>query len=209
MVRDWGVMIDSEKKYLSIDEFDIPGALRVTVTGSVFCTSLVPGVLGQATVGIHLGEVEGSIETAGQVGEVDVKCELLVEELEHLILRIAGHHIDTRADVLATGVGGDKLEREGVTASGDTIRARVVSTVEGTIGGAGLSVSANSRIEGVSGVAVGVVADFVEPAPVRVESDLALGLGSTAGFRAFLPGKSGVGLCRVGANLLAAHHSDE
>lgn len=46
---------------LAIDELDVVGALRVTVTSTVLGTSLVVGELGHATIGIHLTEVDSAI----------------------------------------------------------------------------------------------------------------------------------------------------
>jgi len=52
---------------LTLDKFEIPGALRITVTHAVLSTSYSIGILGFSTVGIHVNEVEGAVEAAGQV----------------------------------------------------------------------------------------------------------------------------------------------
>ena len=44
-------------------------------------------------------EVESTIETAPELGDVDVEGELVTQEGEHLILGIAGHEIEPRTDV--------------------------------------------------------------------------------------------------------------
>ena len=102
-----------------------------------------------ATIGSHLGEVDGTVETAGELGDIDVEGELLVEQVEHLILGVGGvHEVDTRADV-GTSLEG---EGEGVTGGGDTVCARVVGAVESTVSRAGRIVGTES---GVPGVALG------------------------------------------------------
>ena len=99
-------------------------ALGITVTSSVLGTSLVVGEAGLATVGVHLDEVERAVETAGELGHVDVEGELLVEEVEHLVPRVGGvHEVDTRADVLRVRAVGHEPERKLVAACGDTVSA--------------------------------------------------------------------------------------
>ena len=195
--------------YHSVNELDVTRALRVAVSSSVLGTSLVSWELGQATVGVHLGEVESTVQTARKVGNIDVEGELLVEKLEHLVGRVACHEVDTRTDVLL-GRSGHELEGESVAAGGDAVGTRVVGTVESAVGRTGNTVGAESGIPGVSSVAVGGSRGRVEPAPVGVEDDLAGGLGSTpATGGALLPGQGRVGLSRKSADLLTAHHGDE
>ena len=159
--------------YHSVNELDVTRALRVAVSSSVLGTSLVSWELGQATVGVHLGEVESTVQTARKVGNIDVEGELLVEKLEHLVGRVACHEVDTRTDVLL-GRSGHELEGEGVTAGRDTVGAcintnqracpsqiessrhtGVVGAIEGTIRRASVGVRAERRVPGVTGVAVG------------------------------------------------------
>jgi hypothetical protein len=117
------------KAYLSVDELDIVWALRIAVSGSVLGTSLVARVLGHTTVGFHLREVDGTIETAAKVGDIDVEGEFLVLEFEHLVGRLAGHQVDTR-----TNIGtGHELEGKSITRGGDTIGTRVVGTIQGAV----------------------------------------------------------------------------
>ena len=139
-------MRSRENNYLSVDELDVVGALSITVAGSVFGTSLVASETGETTVGVHLREVESTVETAGKVGDIDVKGELLVLELEHLIGGIGSQEVDTRADVLAAGVGSDELERQGIAADGDTVGGRIISTLNCAVLGAGDVVGAESSV---------------------------------------------------------------
>jgi len=94
--------------HLASNELDVARTLSVAVPSSVLGTSLVAGVLGHTTVGVHLDEVEGAIETARKLGDVDVEGELLAKGIEHLILRVVLHEVDSRADVGA----GHELEGE-------------------------------------------------------------------------------------------------
>ena len=195
--------------YHSVNELDVTRALRVAVSSSVLGTSLVSWELGQATVGVHLGEVESTVQTARKVGNIDIEGELLVEDLEQLVFRVAGHEVDAGTDVLL-GRRGNELESKRVPAGGDTVGALVVGAVESAVGRTGGTVGAESGVPGVSGVAVGGSGGGMEPAPVGVEDDLSGGLGNTAtSGGARLPGESGVRLRSEGADLLTAHHGEE
>jgi len=162
---------NKECTYHAVDEFDIAGALGVAVTSSILGTSLVGGESGETTISVHLGEVEGAIETARKVGNVDIESEFLVEELEHLVGSFAGHHVNTRTDVLLGAVC-DEFEGKSVTAGGDTVSAGVVCTIESAVFGASGTVRAESLVPSVAGVAVGGTRSAVEPAPVGIEDNL-------------------------------------
>lgn len=126
--------------HLAGDELEISGALCVTVTCSVRSSSLVGRVLGKTTIGVHLDKVQGTVDPAawktgqlanlGQLfsfrgltktGDIDVKGELLVLQLEQFVL-VAVDQVDTRADVVALL----ELQADRVAASLDTVGARVV-----------------------------------------------------------------------------------
>ena len=187
--------------HLAADELDVLRALRVTVASSVLGTSLVRGEPRHTTVLVHLREVDGAVETARKVRHVDVEGEFLVLEVPGSVLRLAVHQVDTRADVgRAAGVGDEvKLERR--SASRDTVCALVVSTVESAVSSASHVIGAERRVPGVAGVAVGVAANIVDPAPVRVEDDLTLD-SRAAGGRALRPLEGRVRLGRLCAGLL-------
>lgn len=105
---------------LAVNELDVPRALRVTVTSTVLSASLVGGVLGHAAALVHLDEVEGSIETPRELGDVDVEGKLLVQNVGHLVLGVTLHEVDTGADVGVLAPG-DELEGEGIAAGRDVV----------------------------------------------------------------------------------------
>ena len=172
---------------LTVDELEVARALRVTVPSTVLGTGLVGWVLGHATVGVHGDKVQSAVETAGEVGDVDIKGELLVQQLKHLVGGVVLHHVQTRANVLLLA-GGDEVEAEGVAAGSHTISGLVAGTLEGAVGCARRIVRADGLVPGVAGVAVGVVADFVHPTPVGIDDHLAVVGGAAAASSAALPG---------------------
>lgn len=179
--------------------------MGVAVAGTVLGASLVVGELRHATVGVHLTEVESAVETARELRHVNVEGELLVQELEHLVLGLAAHEVDTRADVGAR----DELQSERVAGGRDAVSTLVVGTVEGAVLRASDTVGTERGVPFITGVAVRVSADGVEPAPVGVEDNSrVLGDAASAG-RALLGRELGVGLGCLGAGLLAVHHSGE
>lgn len=129
----------------------------------------------------------------------------MVEELEHLVMGIVGHEIDTRADVGASY----ELEPERAAGGSDTISTGVVSAVKRTVGSAGFGVRAERSIPLVTSVTVCVAAGGVEPTPVCIENDLGTeGLASTAR-GALLRRKRWVDLSHVRTDLLAGHQGEE
>lgn len=194
------------KKYLSVNELDIVRALRVAVTRSVFGTGLVAAVLAHTTIGIHLGEIKSTVETTRKVGNINVEGELLVEEVEHLVVRGASwsHEVDTRSNVLVRS-SRNKVEPERVTRGGDTVCTSVVGTIEGTVGSARHVIWAKSSVPGVSSIAVGISGGGVYPSPVSVEDNgtvLRCATRGRATLRALLERESRMGFGRVSADLL-------
>lgn len=190
--------------YLAVDELDVARALRVAVAGTVLGTSLVGREARQAAVLVHLRQVERAVEAARQVRHVDVEGELLVQQLEHLVVRVVRHQVHTRADVRAR----HELERERVAGGRDAVRARVVRAVERAVLRARRPVGAQCRVPRVAGVAVGVTGGAVQPPPVGVEHDLGAQRLAAAGLGALLRGHHGVVLGRVRADLLAGHDGE-
>lgn len=158
--------------YQSVNELDVMRTLRVAVSGTILRTSLVGAVLGRSSVLVHLDKVDGAVKTAREVGYVDVHGKLLVLEVEHLVVAVIRHEIDAGADV-GLCARGHELQRQGVATGADTVSAGIVSTLEGavrcTCGWGG----ADGRVPRVPGIAVGVVARFVQPTPVGVKRDRA------------------------------------
>jgi len=66
----------------AVDELDVTGALSIAVTGTVLGTGLVAAVLGDTTVKVHGDEVQGTVEAAANVGNINIEGELVVEEVE-------------------------------------------------------------------------------------------------------------------------------
>ena len=79
----------------------------------------------------------------------------MIEDFEHLVRSIARHHVDPGTDVLLR-TGSDELHGEGVATCGDTVRSRIVGTIESAVCSAGLAVGTQGGIPGVACVAVGV-----------------------------------------------------
>lgn len=191
--------------YLAVDELDVTRALRIAVTSTVLGTGLVAGELGHSTIRVHLTEVQSTVETAGELGHVNVESELLVQELEHVVLGLAVQEVDTRADVGAR----HELKSERVAGGGDTVGALVVGTVKCAVRGTSHTVGAEGGVPRVTGVAVGVAGDIVQPTPVGVEDNGGL-LGNTASCGGtLLRSELRVSLRCLGASLLAIHHSSE
>ena len=114
--------------HLAVDEFDVVRALGVAVTGTVLGSSLVVREAGDTAVGVHLDEVESTVQTTGELRHVDVEGELLVLEVENLVLLVARvHEVDTGTNVGRVWAVGDELQGELVAAGGDAV---------GTCGGA-------------------------------------------------------------------------
>jgi len=114
------------KAYLSIDELDVLWALRITVSSTVLGASSVVRKPRHTTIGIHGDEVQGSVEPARQVRDVDIEGKFIVLELEHFIFVLGCHHVDTRSSI-GTGDEG-KVER--AARGDDAVSALVVGAVK-------------------------------------------------------------------------------
>lgn len=122
---------------LAVDELEVTRTLRVAVARAVLSTSLVRGVLCHATVGIHGDKVECGIEAAWNVGQINIKSELLAKGLEHLVVGAVRHQVRARANVGTISILRYKLQIQGVAAGGDAISAGVVSSINSTLRSAG------------------------------------------------------------------------
>jgi hypothetical protein len=121
-------------------------------TGSVLGTSLVARVLAHTTILLHLDEVESTVQAARKLGDINIEGELLSDDVEHLVLGVGGHEVGTATNVGRVGTLGDEFEGQSIAAGGDTVGSRVVSTVDSTVGSAGLAVLARSSIPRVVGI---------------------------------------------------------
>ena len=112
------------------------------------------------------------------------------------------HEIDTGADILLL-TSGDKFQRKGVPAGGDTISARVISTIEGAVLGASRAIWAKSGVPGITSVTVGETGGSMEPTPVGIENNLST-RDSRAATRGgtLLPRKGGMSFGGVSTDLL-------
>lgn len=75
-----------------------------------------------------------------QLGNINVKGELIARERELLVGRIICHQVKTGADIRRS----NKLKGESVAAGGDSVSARVVGSIQTTVLG-------TSRIVGAQG----------------------------------------------------------
>ncbi len=119
--------------------------MRVAVAGSVLSTSLVGWIFGHATISVHLGEVEGTVETAREGGDINIEGELLVEGLEDLVGSVGVHEVGSGSDV-GVGARSDELQGEGIAGGGDTIGSAVIGTVESAVGSAGGRIGTKGRV---------------------------------------------------------------
>ncbi len=198
------------KTHLAIDKLDIVWALSIAVTGSVLGAGLVSRVFGLSTISFHLREVESSVETAGEVGYIDVEGEFHLLELEHLVGAVAiGHEVNTGPDVGRVWAVGDEFHGEGIAGGRDTVGAAIITAVESAVLGACGRVGAEGRVPGVASIAVGGSRGGMEPAPVGVKNDGSLVGGATSRGRACLPGHRGMGLGSESTSLLAIGHGEE
>lgn len=203
LVDDFLKISKSGETYLSIDELHVVWALSITVSSTVASTSLVAWVLGLSSIGIHLGEVESSVDSARKVAHVDIEGELVVLESKGLVGVVIGHEVNSAADVGSSALG-DELESQSVAGSGDTVSLGVFGTLKSAVAGAGGWVWAKSTVPGVASVAVGVARLVVKPSPVGIENDLGvLGCADTAR-GASLHGHSWMNFWLGGTDLLTA-----
>jgi len=167
--------------YLTVDELQITWALRIAVSNTILGTSLVARVFGHSTVLVHGDEVKGAVETARKVGNINIKGELVVQQIELLVRSIGIHEIETGTDVGGISTLGNECQLQGVSASLCSVCRLVVSTLESAVGSASCVTWAKSFVPGVASIAVGVRSAglVVNPSPVRIDNNLST-LGGAA-----------------------------
>lgn len=196
------------KASLAVDELNALRTLGITVASSVCGASLVVGVFGETTIGVHLDEVKGAIETAGQIRHVDVESELLVLKIEHLVVGVVGHKIHARANICGVKAMRDELDGECTAGRCNPVRASVIGTIQCAVLSAGYGVGTHRHVPRVTSVAVGGAACCVQRAPVRVDRDRC-GQGlAVAACRTLLNAEVGVDFIRLRANLLTTHNGE-
>lgn len=198
--------------YLTVDEFEITRALRITVANAVFRTGFVGGVFLHSAISIHGNEVQGSVKSAWKVRYVHIESELVVQELELGVRCISIHEIQTRTNIGSIGALGDESKLQRVAARGSSVSSRVVRAFQSTVRSTFSVVWAQGRVPCISSVAIGVAVRrlVVYPTPIGINYHLSL-LSSTSPSRsALLPCHRGMGLGLLRAYLLAAYNgSDE
>ena len=128
--------------YLTVDELQVTRALRVTVSGTVLGTSGVVGVLGHATIGVHGNEVQSSVQSTSKVGNINIKGELVVQELEELVSALILHEIQTGSDVRSS----DESDSELIVGCSHTVCCLVIGAVQGAVGSASNIIGAKRRV---------------------------------------------------------------
>lgn len=67
---------NNSRSYLSGDELKILSTLRIAIPSAVFSACIVAGVLRQSTIRVHLDKVQRAVNTARQIGDIDIESEL-------------------------------------------------------------------------------------------------------------------------------------
>mmetsp|Transcript_43316 Transcript_43316/g.109766 ORF Transcript_43316/g.109766 Transcript_43316/m.109766 type:complete len:243 (-) Transcript_43316:137-865(-) len=156
---------------LALHELDVVRALRVAIAGAVLGSGGVPLAI-QIAVLVHLDEVHGAVQAAGQVADVNVHGEFTVLQLEHVVGVVAVHDVQPGAVVVSVGALCHEIEGHAIVLAvrGHAIGSGIVSALQRT----GLRTSRRVRTEGrVPSVLirVAVLPALVDPAPIRVEHD--------------------------------------
>lgn len=158
--------------------------------------------MAETTVLLHLDKIERTVDSAGNLGNIDIEGELLVKEMEHLVFAVAVHEVNTSADISVIALG-KKFDTKLVAARGDAVDGRIVSTLHGAVLGASLAISANGGVPGSASVAIRIALGAVEPSPVGIEGDGSIALSLASRASALLPGETGVRLCLESTHLLS------
>merc|ERR1719244_655596 len=74
------------------NELEIMGALGITVACSVGSSRLVSWIFTHTTIFLHFNKVESTIQPTGEIRHINIKGELPVQKLEHLILLATRFH---------------------------------------------------------------------------------------------------------------------
>lgn len=107
------------------------------------------------TAATYSHEVERAIKAAANVGDIDIKGELIPEEIEHLVVVIVLHEINTRANVGAIRMLSDELQAERIAVRLNAVGALIVGAVDTALLSTGLAIGADALVPGGPLVAVG------------------------------------------------------
>ena len=147
--------------------------LSIAIASSIFGTSLVVPTL--ASIFLHFDEIQSSIETARHLGYINIKSELSVLKLEHLIVLVIRHQETSGTNILGVRTAGNKADIQAGSSTADAISAApcaLINPIKGALARTGRVVGAQAMIPGVAGVAICVPADVVSPSPIGVHGDL-------------------------------------
>ena len=97
-------------------------ALCITISSTVLSTGSI-STLTLITVLAHLYEIEGAIQSAWELGNIDIKSELYTPKLEHLIVIVVTHHIHATTNVFRVLSLCDKAHLEVVGGSLNAVSA--------------------------------------------------------------------------------------
>lgn len=127
-----------DRTYLAVDKLEIPRALGVTVSSTVFSACLIAIILGHSPICIHGGEVQGTVQTTRDLRNIHIEAELGVGQIEHLISAVIFQQIQPGADIRVL----DKSQCQGTTVRRNAIGPFVVRSIDSTVLGASLVVGA-------------------------------------------------------------------
>lgn len=146
---------------------------------------------------LHLGEVEGAVHAAGQLGDIDVEGVLAAGEFSHLVLLLG---LVQQIDAGRLGLAVDEQRHgEDVAFGGDANGAVVGHALHDAGLGAGLDRRARRGIGPAAPVAAPAAVGLVHPVRRRVQHNVVGRLGAPARDRAPVRRQLGV---RLGAHRL-------
>mmetsp|Transcript_96590 Transcript_96590/g.144592 ORF Transcript_96590/g.144592 Transcript_96590/m.144592 type:complete len:251 (-) Transcript_96590:97-849(-) len=198
---------------LAVNEFHVMRALRIAVASAVLGTCPVVAVPACTTELVHLYEIHCTVQTAGQVGDIDIHCELPVLQLEHHVIVIAILHVHPRAVVCSILRPRDKLEFHAFGRLLDAVAALVARechSLEGTVGSAACAIRAETWVpRAVVLIAVRVAVLVVDPPPIGVQGDGAVAHRAASCHRALLQWHARAKFHFISPWLLCYHHAKQ
>lgn len=90
--------------------------------------------------------------THRKLAEIYIEGELVPNEVELVVFGGGVHQVETTANVLARTLR-NKLQGKRVSAGGNAVSTGIISSIQHTVGGAGLVVWAERGVPGVASVA--------------------------------------------------------
>jgi len=114
---------------LSVDPFEIVRALRVTVTSTIFSTSLVGWVFAQASILLHFYEVESAVQTARKVRHINSESKFTIQKFEHLVVAVVLEKVCTGSNVGTVWTVGDEPQVKRVATCCYSICSWIVGSI--------------------------------------------------------------------------------